>query len=109
MAMVVAMAALVGAGVCVAIRLQSGLDAAAGPARDPARGRRCTLADDRRIACRGRRLHAARCVRLPGTQRSPARYGRLILRSCTHCASAIRTRRPPAPDGRVARTPSGSR
>ncbi|MCW2911407.1 MAG: hypothetical protein JWL68_6196 [Actinomycetia bacterium] len=49
--MVVVMAALVGAGLWVAIRVESGLDATARPAQGPARSRRCT--DGRKTARRG--------------------------------------------------------
>ena len=61
MAMVVVMAALVGAGLWVAIRVENGLDARPGPGRGPVRGRRCTLGHDRMTAARRHAVHAVRC------------------------------------------------
>jgi hypothetical protein len=110
MAMVVVMAALVGAGLWVAIRVENGLDARPGPGRGPAHGRRCTLGDDRMTAARRHAAHAARC-RLRRDACRPA-VTRLVRRA--DCAVAHSVRQPPGPatcpepDDRIVRRSSGS-
>jgi hypothetical protein len=110
MAMVVVMAALVGAGLWVAIRVENGLDARPGPGRGPVHGRRCTLGDDRMTAARRHAVHAARC-RLRRDACRPA-VTRPVRRA--DCAVAHSVRQPagpatcPEPDDRIVRRSSGS-
>jgi len=105
MAMVVVMAALVGAGLWFAIRVENGLDARPRPGRGPVRSRRCT--DGRKTTGRGRPVRAARC-----RSRKDAGYPAAI-RSARRADSAVShgvrgTAGPAcaAPDGRAAREPS---
>lgn len=60
--MVVVMAVLVGAGVWVAVRLESGLDVAARPARDPVRGRACRSGAGHRVAGRSCQVRGAMTI-----------------------------------------------
>jgi hypothetical protein len=94
MAMVVVIAALVGAGLRFAIRLENGLDARPRPGRGPVRSRRCT--DGRKATGRGRPVRAARCRSANDARHAavirPARQ--LILRSATVCGGQPV---PPAP------------
>jgi hypothetical protein len=109
MALVVVMAALVGAGLWVAIRLENSLDARPRPRRGPVHGRRCTRGDDRRAAGRRHAVHAARC-RLrrdacrPGDP--PGVTGRLPGHARRAAAAGPATC--PEPDDRIVRRSSGS-
>ncbi len=116
MAMVVVMAALVGAGLWVAIRVENGLDARPGPGRGPVHGRRCTLGHDRMTAARRHARStppAAGSGVTPVAPRSRARCDGLTVRSPDY-AVVHSVRQPagpatcPEPDDRIVHRSSGS-
>jgi hypothetical protein len=110
MAMVVVMAALVGAGLWFAIRVENSLDARPRPGRGPVHGRRGTLGNDRGIAGRRHTANAARC-RLRRDACRPA-VTRPVRRADFAVTHGVRQPPGPAacpePDDRVVRRSSGS-